>query len=1217
MDHRNSTPRARPSLKFANRSYQASPLNPNKRLGTPQTAPSQKVLNRDPMPSSNLNTSTISTAHNLFRSSSITASPAAKPFAPTLPESTMKKVFAPGATPASQKVYRENIAQATPRGLASKSNSADLFQMRIPSPPPELTGEALARDIPPELEAKGTVYADQYLSHLVPAEYDDLQRRQLFCVLDLRRLKYAANEIFAKKDWKLNIMNFAKEFEKSRSLIMLRYGLYEFKNVKPSDEMLKKWRAAHGLPDPEDETADASPSRQTTRSKRKAEEQLTPKDTALAAASPNKRRAFDQEEQPVSTPAAKSKRKASVTDEADENQPSKFQKSTSTPSATKNLFERIANNQGPASTPKATPKAPEAKPNPFAANGAPRSVFEALKPPQQGGNIFGYLSDASSAKNSGVEADGESETDSEDEPETQDAGQQSYEPSVAASGGAETPLAQPASNLFAKKPLFSSGLATGPSSTSSDARETTPGRSLFDRVSKGNDGQPLRADSSEPTPAAGKAPSVPEKESAPAAAPAPVNATWNPSSPIKFNAGAPAGNGLFGAAPASSGSSSIFGAKPSAAGSNIFGAPKQDKPADEQPKPAKRSAPDADAESDKENSSQPPAKSPFAGFSAGFQPKTSAEPKKEETAPKAAAPSFSFGAPALKADEAKPAAPASSLFGAQPKPESAATPAAEPAKPLFGAGSSAAPSPFQSNTLFGSKTPAPASSNLFGSSTKATEEPAASKAPEPAPAAATAPVFSFGGSKPAESTPLFGAPKSDAAPAASSAPLFGGSPMKQDGPPAKKAFNAPEPSAPSAPSGGMFNFGGSQSAAPSNPFGGSSAPQANGGSSAPPSFGSGGGSSFTFSAGGGQAFNNPFASNSSNGGSFESAPAQSGGSMFNFGGASSAPSGGSPFQFGGGSSSSAAPASSSPFQFGGAPAQPAAPANGSAPSGGSPFQFGGGAPAAPASSPFQFGGGAPAQPAAPAASAPTFSFGASNGTANSAAPAGQKPLFGASTSTPSATSTFQFGAKPAQPAAGMFGGLQPPAGASTTGTNSPFNFGGASSLATTPATGTPEPAAEPEKTAANGDGDDAEGKPHEQIKLTDGGPGEEDETVVHEVRAKVLKFTPAGEDKDSGDDQPKSKSPWSTKGIGPFRLLKHKTTGAVRMLLRAEPRGHVVLNRTVLPTEAYKADQKYVKLTTSNEAGNGLETWMVQVRTADLATQLAAALESNKSANAN
>ncbi len=146
-----------------------------------------------------------------------------------------------------------------------------------------------------------------------------------------------------------------------------------------------------------------------------------------------------------------------------------------------------------------------------------------------------------------------------------------------------------------------------------------------------------------------------------------------------------------------------------------------------------------------------------------------------------------------------------------------------------------------------------------------------------------------------------------------------------------------------------------------------------------------------------------------------------------------------------------------------------------------------------------------------------------------------------------------------------------------------------------------------------GEDGDAEA-PHQQISLTEGGPGEEDEEVLHEVRAKVLKFVPPGQGSDS-DDKAKSKSPWTTKGVGPFRILKHKATGGVRILLRAEPRGHVALNRSLLPDMNYKAEEKYVKLTTSNDDGSGLETWMVQVKTKDLAVALAAALESHKAAN--
>lgn len=123
---------------------------------------------------------------------------------------------------------------------------------------------------------------------------------------------------------------------------------------------------------------------------------------------------------------------------------------------------------------------------------------------------------------------------------------------------------------------------------------------------------------------------------------------------------------------------------------------------------------------------------------------------------------------------------------------------------------------------------------------------------------------------------------------------------------------------------------------------------------------------------------------------------------------------------------------------------------------------------------------------------------------------------------------------------------------------------------------------------------------------------DENEDVLHEVRAKILKFVPADKD---GDGTPKKKSPWSTQGVGALRLLKNTETNIVRLLLRAEPRGHIAINRAVLPKMEYKADEKYVKLTTSDEGGEGLETWMIQVKTKDLAKKLAADLEEHKKSN--
>jgi len=176
---------------------------------------------------------------------------------------------------------------------------------------------------------------------------------------------------------------------------------------------------------------------------------------------------------------------------------------------------------------------------------------------------------------------------------------------------------------------------------------------------------------------------------------------------------------------------------------------------------------------------------------------------------------------------------------------------------------------------------------------------------------------------------------------------------------------------------------------------------------------------------------------------------------------------------------------------------------------------------------------------------------------------------------------------------------------------------GVSSLATTPATGTPEPGAAQEQ--ANQDGQEADGEegPQEQLSLTVGGPGEEDESIMHEVRAKALKLVTKDGSESEESPNKDNKSPWKTMGVGPLRLLKHKTTGTVRLLLRAEPRGHVALNKAVLPNFNYKPEPggKYVRLTTAGDSGSGLETWMLQVKTKEAAQALADALEAHKSAN--
>ncbi|KND86685.1 hypothetical protein TOPH_08693 [Tolypocladium ophioglossoides CBS 100239] len=1227
-DRANGTPKPRPPLPFANRSFAASPFASGlaRRNGTPHAASSRKLLTtRDEVPSSSLNNSSIATARNIFRASAISDTPPATLFSPSLPQSTMKKGFASGATPEPTHMYGESTAHATPRDMAAKVADKELFPMRISSPPPELTGEVLTQKVPKEWNSKGSIYADQFLAHLCPPGLDEEQRRQFFCILDLRRLKYAANEIFANKDWKLNAVNFAKEFEKSRSIILLRYGLYEFQNVKPSKEVLKRWRREHGLPEPEEEAVEPTPSKSTASKKRKADDNMS-KDSFAPSSSTlkGKRRAMDRddEEAAVATPAlTKNKRKASVS----EGQPAKMHKPTPS-SASKSLFEKIANK--PAATAQSSDKPAIAKASAFSANkpggsNLARSVFTNLKPPAgqgapAGSNIFGYLSDASSAKNSGIEAETESESETGSEGDGSPEAGQSDEPSVAASGAGESG-SQIGSGLFGKKPTaptssFGAGVSSNP-----DTRESTPGRSLFERVTKGSDGQPIRAEDKVDVPIA-------EKPTTPA------DQTWNPSTtPIKFAPSAPASQKgpMFGNS-TSIPASSIFAPKTTMT-SNLFGAAKEDPPSAKEASVA-TSADEGGkdgGESDKENESQSTKKAlfepkaPAAQSSFGsslFQPKpTSNETLKEAEAPK---PSLNMFSSTTKADsklEASatpnmfglsnktsgatsslaPTTQTSSLFGAKPaEPPKPAESDAPRTSPLFGGqnSSSTLGSAGAASSLFGPK-PATAPSNAFGSGASTPSVSLFGNGPatfrnnataaktDAAPAttnSSSKPTFSFGstsagGEKPnnagplaAASKPLFGAPKSPPGGAAANS-MFNGSPMKQDDPsPAKKAFTGGSNTGSST---AMFGFGNSQAAtsAPgTNAFGGPAVPAAasNPGNSNI-SFGpessansGSGGFNFSFNAGGssatsGSSFNNPFANNSN------TAPGTSTGGAFTFGGTSSGPASGS----------------STPFQFGaGAGANSSTPA----PAGGSMFGV-----SQPGNNSTPTFGGASAQ-----GGAPSFSFS------------------GASPQPPQGAGTI-FGSKPAAPA---FGGLQPPAGGSSTtgttpGVDSPLNFGGGSSLATTPAAGTPEPSNQTDGT--NG-GDNEDGENHEQINLTDG--VDADEEVLHEVRAKVLKFVPPG-DKSDSDDKARSNSPWTTQGVGPLRLLKHEESGVVRLLLRAEPRGHVALNRALLPNMTYKADEKYVKVTTSNEKGDGLETWMIQVKTKDLAKEAAEALEKNKSSN--
>ena len=71
--------------------------------------------------------------------------------------------------------------------------------------------------------------------------------------------------------------------------------------------------------------------------------------------------------------------------------------------------------------------------------------------------------------------------------------------------------------------------------------------------------------------------------------------------------------------------------------------------------------------------------------------------------------------------------------------------------------------------------------------------------------------------------------------------------------------------------------------------------------------------------------------------------------------------------------------------------------------------------------------------------------------------------------------------------------------------------------------------------------------------------GEEDEDVIFKMRSKLFRFCESLLDVGTGNKQ------WNERGIGDARLLKHKESGKIRLLMRHEKTLKIVLNHLVSP----------------------------------------------------
>ena len=139
-----------------------------------------------------------------------------------------------------------------------------------------------------------------------------------------------------------------------------------------------------------------------------------------------------------------------------------------------------------------------------------------------------------------------------------------------------------------------------------------------------------------------------------------------------------------------------------------------------------------------------------------------------------------------------------------------------------------------------------------------------------------------------------------------------------------------------------------------------------------------------------------------------------------------------------------------------------------------------------------------------------------------------------------------------------------------------------------------------EESNAEGGGEEggAATPPEKQLDLSGASAGEENEEVLMSVRAKASAYV-------SGENI------WATKGVGELRVLKDKEGGKVRVVLRADTTGKVVMNAALVAGATYdKAAAKLVNFPMATEGG--VQRWLLRTGEEAPATQLSKLLEENK-----
>ena len=113
----------------------------------------------------------------------------------------------------------------------------------------------------------------------------------------------------------------------------------------------------------------------------------------------------------------------------------------------------------------------------------------------------------------------------------------------------------------------------------------------------------------------------------------------------------------------------------------------------------------------------------------------------------------------------------------------------------------------------------------------------------------------------------------------------------------------------------------------------------------------------------------------------------------------------------------------------------------------------------------------------------------------------------------------------------------------------------------------------------------------------------EEEILFDGVKGKAMKYERPSQD---------ATSSWVNKGVGPVRLLKGKSNGVVRILMRASPSGKVVINARLLTEVSYTNPQPRTVQVPIMEEDGQMSTWIIRFGNDEDATRFLNACETNK-----